>query len=95
MAEIKPVESGQIYVAKPDVPQSQNKFRMLKIIEMFKDAENPQLENLWTAQILSPEGDWIYDSELNLIFSQMLETHYELHFDPMQPRRSRLDDLDA
>jgi hypothetical protein len=90
----KPVEVGQIYNAKPNTPQSQNKFKTIRIHGEFKDPENPQLVNLWTIQHMDDSGEWAIDSELDLLFTQMIETHFDLQFAPMEAKHSRLEDLD-
>lgn len=88
------VEPGQIYVAKDGVPQSTGHLKTLKIMAEFKDPECPQLVNMWEVMFMNGNGEWETDPNHDLLFIDMLETNYNLHFKPMQNKRSRLEDLE-
>ncbi len=95
--EHKKIEIGQIYVIKPDSKHKNiPKAKIIKIDEYYKKSETEyDIENIWKIMIKNEEGDWISPEPKNLLFGQQILAHYNLEFNPLQKKISRLEDIEG
>jgi len=91
------VEKGQIYTLKTDskVPRTRETER-IRIERYEKDFEtNHKIKGVWSISVRDDNGDWIKPPNSKpYLFTQQIESHYNLEFEPMKPRKSRLEDVE-
>ena len=91
------IEKGQIYVLKIEskVPRTKESEK-IRIEKYEKQIETEhKIKGVWSIVVRDESGDWIKPSNGKpYLFSQQIESHYNLEFEPMKQKKSRLDDVE-
>ncbi len=90
------IEKGQIYILKKDTkivdkPEAQ-RIRIENYVGAYE--ERLKIQGVWEISIRDEAGDWVKPPITDVLFSQQISNHYDLDFEPLQPKSSRLADIE-